>query len=458
MEKCQVDDNVSSSDQISHGLASSTGENKTSMQHQRDSDISTVSSEKVQSSQQTSIRSDVSSESEQPLNKVKKDSAERAEEVSQGDPTITASLSYHYKQLKTMSLSSKESGETLILSSVDSADPKPCQSLNDQDSAEKSHLRQHKTCGNFHQTLSDESKNVQEPESYHSQCNFDLNEDIEEDEAEYLQQSLHESNSSTHVVRVSEPIPVMAKVGVPFGIPNKPLQFGGEFGLRRSGTTSAFRPTSLRNSHREKGGCDNLKVSQGIVIDLNVAATMMDLDSDSEQPKRFLLDLNCQSENDENHHKPGSSSFDLNQNHVVENTRQTIYRQLSRNCVAVDTMRGLSHVQGQPFLVAAPAAEQARIVVPTIQSPEISFLPHHAPPGFYIGYSPTFLSHLNTGPVLAAYPRTMNLLESSQGLNPNAFANIRPTFVHGSRGPKRREPDGGWDFSQIDCRRMAPWR
>lgn len=507
MEKSKVDGNVSASDHISHGFASSTTENKTNLQNPRDAEVSTVSSERVHSAQQTSIRSNFSSDSGQPFNGKRKDpDTSVMTGANHGNPTTK--IPHHNKLLKTDSASSKESGEVVQLSSVDSTDLMPSQSSNDYLVEKKPSLNQSndsKTVSRLRESsVTTKSDSIVANMRSSRHFNFDLNEGMEENGAE--------SNSSIRASSlVSEPISVVAKFGVPIGLPRKPLQFGGELGWKRSGTASAFRPTSVKNPKRDW-------------IDLNVAASM-DLDSPtdetsldftSKQTERFSLDLNCQSEEEENHHKPGASSFNLNNNPMTEDTHNYQHSEgRPRKSVVADTatcsggnvnqpildmrrppywvdlssMRGFGHVPSQPFLVAAPTAEQVQMVVPS---------------GFYIGkvnnlpptfYPPSVFPHISnqhgaaampqiSGSVLAAYPGAVNFLEGSQGPNSHAYANIRPTFIpngsvplmeNGSRGgvtnaelmipvrnglfEARQKPveHAALPASQINHRQMASW-
>ena len=526
-----------------------------------------MSSERVQSTQQTSSRSDLSSEAGQPINKDRKDPDASRTEVSQGEPTkMTPS---HHDQLKTLLYSSKESGDLVQLNSVDSIDPKACQSSN-KDIADKKSCTRRDVSGNSYP--SDGSSCVlREQDSSHMsikmdptadstsskhQCGFDLNEDTEGNGAEYHEESFHEIKSLVDPVGASEPIPVVAKVGVPIGLPRTPLQFGGELGWRRSTTTSAFRPTFSKSCDRENGTSESRPslASQG--IDLNIAATIdselcideNSMDFSAKQNGKFPLDLNCRSEHAENRYKQGASGFDLNFNPAIEDVCKHIIqvgesRQMSKTCVPAgftidsraggglsipDARRpsywvdlsstpGFNHPLSRPFLVAAPTAEQVRMVVP-MQS-DIPFLPH-APSVLHIdrdhSVSPAFyphamLPHLNnqqptaalvphlSGSVIAAYPGgALHVIDSSQLFYPPAYAaNIRPAlaqngsialFENGSRGAsnagflvpattrnalleermkpaeraalpppstKRREPDGGWDYSQVNYRPMA---
>ncbi|XP_074279564.1 uncharacterized protein LOC141604904 [Silene latifolia] len=266
----------------------------------------------------------------------------------------------------------------------------------------------------------------------------------------------------------NEPIPVVAKLGVPKGLPVKPLSFGGEHGWNRSGINSAFR--------------EKAPVSKGFNFDLNIAATM-----DPEVPSL-----------------PCNSGIDLNNDPIIEDASKGSYpqgetRQLLPNCnilgtgtrtpywVDLSSVRGFGNVQSRPFLMSAPTTEQAQInqmVVP-IQMP-------YTPPGLYIGkmngftpafYPPNILPPLCNqpvaGPHFSAYPGSVRLLESSQGLslNPRPYLNTRQTIFpnggialmeHGSRNHlfeqrlkpvdqavcppvsmTRREPDTGWVASQV---------
>lgn len=550
-KKCQVDDRVSFSNGISLGHTSLTDKNKTSLQNQRESDVSAISSERVQSTQQTSSRSDLSSEAGQPIDKEGKDPDASRTEVSQGE-------------------ASKESGDLVQLNSVDSIDPKPCQSSNEDTAEKKSCTRQdvsrysHPSDGSSCVLREQDSSHMSikvdptaDSTSSKHHCEFDLNEDTDDNGAVCPQQPFHEIKSSVDSVGASEPIPVVAKVGVPIGLPRKPLQFGGELGWRRSTTTSAFRPTFSKRSDSENATGESRQslASQG--IDLNIAATMdsehciddNSMDISAKQNGRFPLDLNCRSEHDENRYKRGASGFDLNFNPAIEDACKHIIqvgenRHMSKNYIPagstidsrasgsqsisdprrpsywvdLSSVPGFNHPLSRPFLVAASTAEQVRMVVPT-QS-DIPFLPH-APSGLHIDrdhsvppafYPHAMLSHFNnqqptaaviphlSGSVIAAYPGGALHVIDTQVLYPAVYtANVRPTVAqngsialveNGSRGVgnlgfvvptttrnaffeermkpperlalppssiKRREPDGGWDYSQVDYRSMASW-
>ncbi|KAL9234611.1 hypothetical protein vseg_009465 [Gypsophila vaccaria] len=506
-KQSEVDDNVFLSDQVSHNLVSSVSDDKTGKQNSRDADVSTVSSERANSANNTFIRSDVSSENGQTLNEKRKNpSAVMTDELSQGDSTT--GVLHPHKQLKADSSLSKNSGSLAQLSSVDSLEPK------------STHFTSNNN-GNSLPTQSVESKKMFQ--------GFDLNEGMEVDEAKWHDNSVRELNDSGSDV-LSGPIPVVAKVGVPAGLPEKPLQFGGELGWKKSGIPSAFHPTPHKNGEIEKS-----PVSRG--FDLNIAAIDSEFPDDkasyvsSQMPERSLF--NDQRGN-ESCHKPSALSFDLNHNPMIEEPCKTVYpqgetRQLLRNfdafgpiscsggsvnpnvtCprppywVDLTSVRGYGHVQGQPFLLGAPTTEQLQMIVP-IQLP-------HSPPGLYIGkvnnLSPTFYPHsvlppLHNQPshgitamqqmpgpaVLATYPGNFQMLENSQAFTPHAFANMRQTiFSNGSKvghpaenlmpvrnhlfderlkaaeqvafpatSLRRREPDADWGSSQLNSRQMNPW-
>ncbi|KAK9743277.1 hypothetical protein RND81_03G228500 [Saponaria officinalis] len=476
---CEVDDNVSSSDQASHNLVSSVSirsDNKTGKQNSRDANVSTVSSERAHSANNTFIRSDVSSEIRQTSNEKRENpSAVTAEEFSQGDSTTM--VLHPSKQLKADSSLSKNSATLAQLSSVDSLDLKPTHSSSNNH-------------GYSHPTQSVESKKIVQE--------FDLNEGMEANEANWHHNESRGLNFSGNDV-LSGPIPVVAKVGVPPGLPKKPLQFGGELGWKRSGIPSAFHPTPHKNSE-----IDKVSVSRG--FDLNITATDPEFPDDessayvsSKMPERFERGYeSCQ--------RPSILSIDLNHNPVIEEPCKSVYphgqtRQLLQNFdtfgsvipnityprppywVDLTSVRGYGHVQGQPFLLGAPTTEQVQMLVP-VQLP-----PTH--PGLYIGkvnnLTPTFyppMQHMPGPAVLATYPGNIQLLENS-----HAFANMRQTILSNSSRAghpaenvmsvrnhlfeerlksgeqvafptpslKRQEPDAGWGSSQINSRQMNSW-
>ncbi|GAB4844790.1 hypothetical protein Ancab_038179 [Ancistrocladus abbreviatus] len=336
-------------------------------------------------------------------------------------------------------------------------------------------------------------------------CEFDLNLDMGANEVACTPKSIVESVSTYHKMNASEPIPVVAKIGLPVGLPGTPLQFDGELGWRTSAETSAFRPAKMKNSLRNKGTCndsDSFNTGQSLScrgIDLNIAfaadnlefesahnhvhptlpTDVSSVEASSKESERPILDLNCQSENDDNHHlKSGVWGFDLNHKLSTDDSNNDVNQSsrsglLSRTSVPGDTgasskgtlrqsnygsarpaywvdlssIPGFAHDQGQPFLVAArsvftPTQQmQAAIPLQSITAP--------TPPGIYIGptnslpsagYSPTILPHISgqhaasivpriSGPVLAAYPGRLHLLESAP---PNGYTNLRPSFVPGS--------------------------
>ncbi|XP_057532777.1 uncharacterized protein LOC130810652 [Amaranthus tricolor] len=484
--KSKGDGNVSN---ISQGLASSTGENKTN-QNLRDGEVSIVSSERVHSTLQTLIRSDLSSDTGQRFNGKRK--------------VVDSVIVEHNKVIKTDSSSSKESGEVIQLSSVDSTDPIHCQSVNNEKKPYVSQSNESKVGQDRESpmiTKSSDSIAASLPSSRH--CNVDLNEGTEAKGA----------------------ISVVAKVGVPMGLPKKPLQFGGELGWKRSSTASAFHPTSLKTPEREKETCNH----RG--IDLNVVATM---DSEhpvdetpmgvvtSNPPARFLLDLNSRSENDETYHKPVASSFDLNDNLVTEDACRNTYQcseilQLPRKSVAADTrtvsggntitpsifdprrppsylvdlnsIRNLGHVQQQPYLVATtPTAEQVQMMVPSalyigkINNIGPTFYPPGVLPHFNTQHGAAVIPQIPVS-VLQTYSGPVHFIEGPQGLNLNTYPNMRPAFFpnrsipfveNGSRGIGNADlliPLGNGLFetrerpaeqvilsaSQINYRQMSSW-
>ncbi|XP_074263508.1 uncharacterized protein LOC141586237 [Silene latifolia] len=434
-KNCPMNDNVSSSDQVSQNLASSVIDSKTSKQNSRDGDASTLSSERVHFTNHTLIRSDVSSGiGQQTSNEKRKNPSE-----VQGEDSTTM-VPYPCKQLKADSSSSKNSSAVAQLSSVDSVDPKPAHSLTNHGSSHPTQSVESKTA--FQET----EHSMTKASMKNSHREFDLNEGIEENEADWHPKPIHESTYCRSAV-LSEPIPVVAKVGVPMGLPKKPLQFGGELGWKRSGITSAFRSTPLSDPEIKKA-----PVSKRFEFDLNIAATTEPECPDDEASRyvsptvseRFHL----------NGHRPGSLGIDLNHNQTVEepcknnfypqgDTQQHLrnfdrvgtvtcsgasYSPNVSNCtrqpywVDLSPVRGYGQVQGPPFLMGAPNAEQLQMIVP-IQLP-------YTHPGLYLGninnISPTFYPHTVLPPQFSG---NFRLLENSQGLNPHAFPNMRHTIL-----------------------------
>ncbi|XP_006859168.2 uncharacterized protein LOC18449057 [Amborella trichopoda] len=156
-------------------------------------------------------------------------------------------------------------------------------------------------------------------------CGFDLNE-----EADYPDQSMAVTVSSSYVNNLTAPIPVVGFLRGPVSLPVTPLHFEGKQSWIGSAATSAFRPASLRRTPDKDSACSveesnsNLKHSQrSLCIDLNVADscddTAMDLLSQKEVPissghpsgdssievssrraEKLNLDLNRLSEQDDN--------------------------------------------------------------------------------------------------------------------------------------------------------------
>ncbi|KAJ6818896.1 uncharacterized protein M6B38_404185 [Iris pallida] len=103
-------------------------------------------------------------------------------------------------------------------------------------------------------------------------CDFDLNEDIGNEEYDCLVNPLSSNSVSIPApsVSVSTPIAVAASKGAPL-LPIAPLCFEGELGWKGSAATSAFRPASPRKTDAEKRSAGQKRKSNFMEIDLNVA-------------------------------------------------------------------------------------------------------------------------------------------------------------------------------------------
>lgn len=323
-------------------------------------------------------------------------------------------------------------------------------------------------------------------------CGFDLNEDLEFNDVGNANNSIGESVSYHHEVNVSKAIVVVAKVGVPSGLPTVPLQFDGVSDWRRSLGTSAFHPA--------------------------FTCKKSDISTPSLGPKGFDLNVAPPSEphaeGSKYHEGPNSQipTFDLNDNLLTDNKdtynaihHQGLSSQTKWNYAPIDNMNGsarqgnvsgirpaywvdlssmpaFTHVQGQPFLVAAPSlfpsAEQKQTLLPL--QPNLALAPG-PPSGYYIGtstalsssfYSPNILPHVG-----AAYPGSLNpggysIMRPSFFLNGGVGSSENASWV-GSNTPgeervnlsqtvaladKRKEPDGSWGSYQHSHRRMTAWK
>ncbi|EXC01094.1 hypothetical protein L484_025463 [Morus notabilis] len=178
---------------------------------------------------------------------------------------------------------------------------------------------------------------------------IDLNEDVIEQDWEYLGQSGKETVNKFEG-SVSKPKAVMAKPGIPLDfLAPKVKKEGNVGGWMGSTKTSAFQPTSIaKNCIKNKAlstSAENDSEMPSVVkmIDLNLAATGADFDVESledksavtelsfpsnmemgsSQARKLDIDLNCVSGNDDDcHQSPLSTSlprhsvrdFDLNDN------------------------------------------------------------------------------------------------------------------------------------------------
>ncbi|GAB2271911.1 hypothetical protein Dimus_006739 [Dionaea muscipula] len=325
---------------------------------------------------------------------------------------------------------------------------------------------------------------------------FDLNEDLvpdDDDDDHVVWSNITKSVSVYHEIgasTVSEPIAVVAKVGVPVGLPRTPLQFDGELGWKRAATatatSSAFRPAEITENKIR------LRPPSLSLFDLNIIAIGADNNNlavqeysssvndvaGSKQPVKFILDLNSESESheDHDHPEPGvlqGGGFDLNDECVddVCQTRQTNYTCPRTTGYWVDLQSamplplplpgtGFAQVQAQPFLVAAPGPQQMQAVVP-LES-KLAFAAAPTPPGSSRTnglsaampmYSPPFiLSSLSAGhqhhgaaaaaaalvpQISAVYPApagNVHLLDlemssAQRVISPSGLTNLRPSFV-----------------------------
>lgn len=178
---------------------------------------------------------------------------------------------------------------------------------------------------------------------------IDLNEDVIEQDGEYLGQSGKETVNKFEG-SVSKPKAVMAKPGIPLDFLAPKVKKEGNVGVWMGSTkTSAFQPTSIaKNCIKNKAlsaSAENDSEMPSVVkmIDLNLAATGADFDVESledksavtelsfpsnmemgsSQARKLDIDLNCVSGNDDDcHQSPLSTSlprhsvrdFDLNDN------------------------------------------------------------------------------------------------------------------------------------------------
>ncbi|GMH00342.1 hypothetical protein Nepgr_002181 [Nepenthes gracilis] len=617
----------------SHELASSSDENKiASERNSGDAELVKKSSERVYSTQLTSIKSDVSSETGPTLKKNRKELGNRGAAVSRiieegfklktefsssNSSNVILSGSSQSKSHENVSTPEAKSSkncitsskapecrahavefpqrtsggssiddvscETVRISSIDSVDAQKGENLKETAGQIKSSML---LCSEFTEQSQDspsllatESRDdLKErdpsqiaPNTGHVATtnqsphlhDFDLNEDMgTTEEVACPEQTSSESVSTFKKMSTSEPIAVVAKIGVPIGLPRAPLQFDGELGWR-SAATSAFQPAKIKISRRNKitsGNCKSLNAGHSLNcrgIDLNIDISADNWATESTHnlvpshipakkfsvdvgSKRVILDLNCQSENDDKHPKSGILGFDLNDKLSVEDTYNDLYQsgqscQLSINSSSIYTggsskgpsrqsnydsmtpaylvdlssMPGFNHVQAQPLIVAASgvftSAQQMHTAVPlqsrvAFNSPALPGIYAATASGLSTMYSPIILPHLSgqnaaivvppmSGSILAAYPRNLHLLQSTQRSCPNGYKDLRPSFLLGSgvtsfdngnygentkdflvparntlvdertkssqqvalppTSLKRREPEGGWDACNL---------
>lgn len=388
-----------------------------------------------------------------------------------------------YRELSGSSSSSIEQtkDETLYPSSIDSAGPVKCESIsstkevvNPDISVKEEDLclqaKEMDPSNLLKAKVEDKATNEQIPHF----CNFDLNEEIQENEDEAVN------------VLTQGPIRVVAKLGVPMCFPTAPLKFE-RVGWRGSSTTSAFRPAS-RSTSSAKGN-----EFKGIDLDLNVAAapgddfgSAMEV-QDPVPSRRFEFDLNCLGESEDRPSPPSSSlskqsmfDFDLNDNPSVKNRGFDA----DFHAVGKTYQTGLSSMQGysQPFMV-----EQMQRIQPPPPPPQALVCNN----GFYSsGTLPyitdqrgmTFVPLCSSNPAAFAVgpspSEVMMMGRPSFDLNGgmSSFENGRQMFIPGRdslmeeelksfrqvglpfTAVKRREPDGGWDSQQLGYRHQASWR
>lgn len=198
--------------------------------------------------------------------------------------------------------------------------------------------------------MSTKSEDVDAGDQNTHHCNIDLNESILANEEEYPEDPVNEA-VFYHAKNVIRPIPAMAKSGISISLPIPHSQLG-ELGVWRGSAASAFRTISLSktcNRNKPSSTNDEKNCSQELLVkgfDLNVAAEGVDfgvellpnncvqaqsslaseessMEVSSKRPRRFNIDLNFVSDNDDGYHQlspPASLSghsvrdFDLNDN------------------------------------------------------------------------------------------------------------------------------------------------
>lgn len=505
--------------------------------HQRDAEASTISSDGFPLAHQSSIRRVVSLEPTLPLNKeivyqvAGKVEQDQLVDDIQSNFKLTSKAPHTEKHLMSDSSSSNSShviapnhsegksqlelsvetvrsaslskGECLkgIVNQLKSGDEQTTSEtsqLSEQLCSEKMKLTEssvipetwHKSTEAAHEELQLSKVSVTSDQGP-KVCGFDLNEDLEFNEVGNAGSSIGESVSCYHEVNVSKPIVVMAKVGVPNGLPTVPLQFDGDLGWRSLGT-SAFRPTFTC-----KKSVINTPSLAPKDFDLNVAPPSEPhaegnkyYGRPNSQIPSFDLNDNLLADNKDTNsglHHPGLSSQPKRSYAPIDSVNGSARQGNVSGIrpaywVDLSSMPGFTHVQGQPFLVAAPnlfpSAEQKQTLLPL--QPNVALAPG-PPSGYYIGtstglsssfYSPNILPHVG-----AAYPGS---------LNPGGYSTMRPSFFLnggvgssenaswvGSNTPaeervklsqtvaladKRKEPDGSWGSYQHNHRRMTAWK
>ncbi|XP_022940679.1 uncharacterized protein LOC111446199 isoform X1 [Cucurbita moschata] len=173
-------------------------------------------------------------------------------------------------------------------------------------------------------------------------CEFDLNQDAFNDDAEQL------------VTPVSLPVSVISvsRPAAPSGLPLTPLQFEGALGWRGSAATSAFRPASPR----KVPDSDRTLSSGG------------NSDSSKQRPDFLDIDLNVAETGDETRKQNQGSSFPQSRELLIESgQRRSGGLKLDLNCVGEDVdapasdLRMEGHFNNQNSYSASPACSSSSL-------------------------------------------------------------------------------------------------
>ncbi|KAL6010672.1 hypothetical protein ACLOJK_001110 [Asimina triloba] len=261
-----------------------------------------------------------------------------------------------YREASGSSLSIEgENGKTMLLSNADSAEPKRSGYLKEASSRSelqstcsmKEELDKDTSAGNQCSEVKDPSQkmstkmaesesSMQEQES--SQLTtvpegrietnarplfpiFDLNQDIQTEEADLTEKSVTPRLYPTNASTVSAPIPVIPTCRGLSRLPTEPLQFEGELGWRGFAATSAFHPAICKTHDKEKAGS---------------------IKENDDFSKRFHgIDLNMADSGDESvveqcirNHMPGSSSVPSGNSSAEVNSKKAERRNIDLNLLS----------------------------------------------------------------------------------------------------------------------------